>query len=84
MGAAGAGLLPDAGIVIRDRVDPRAPRDPTAIPSIGELLGKTLNAVLWYVHTGAPWRDHPQRYGSFQTAARYFRLWVDGGQLSRS
>lgn len=44
---------------------------------------KILNAVLWYVRTGAPWRDLPQRYGSFQTAARYFRLWVDGGQLSR-
>jgi transposase len=26
-----------------------------------------LNGIFWRLHTGAPWRDLPQRYGSWQT-----------------
>ncbi|RYF20422.1 MAG: transposase [Oxalobacteraceae bacterium] len=26
-----------------------------------------LNAVLWKVRTGVPWRDIPSRYGSWKT-----------------
>ena len=40
-----------------------------------------VNAVLWYVRTGGPWRDLPQRYGSYQTAARHFRTLRADGRL---
>jgi transposase len=26
-----------------------------------------LNAILWRLHTGAPWRDVPEGYGPWQT-----------------
>ena len=28
-----------------------------------------VNALLWLLATGAPWRDLPQRYGSWRTVA---------------
>lgn len=28
---------------------------------------KMLNAILWINRTGAPWRDLPERYGSWKT-----------------
>src|SRR4051794_1227080 len=26
-----------------------------------------VNAILWILHTGAPWRDLPERYGPWET-----------------
>ena len=26
-----------------------------------------LNGILWMLHSGAPWRDLPERYGPWQT-----------------
>jgi transposase len=34
-----------------------------------------LNAMLWKVKTGAPWRDLPERFGSWKTVYSRFRLW---------
>jgi transposase len=34
-----------------------------------------LNGMLWIAKTGAPWRDLPQRYGSWETVYSGFRLW---------
>lgn len=36
----------------------------------------TLNGILWILRTGAPWKDLPERYGSYQTAHRRFQNWV--------
>ena len=30
-----------------------------------------VNAILWVVRIGVPWRDLPERYGPWQTAGRY-------------
>src|SRR4051794_29717366 len=38
-----------------------------------------LNAILWIVSTGAPWRDLPERYGPWQTAYDRFRRWRKNG-----
>jgi transposase len=38
-----------------------------------------LNGILWVLRTGAPWRDLPQRYGSWQMVYRRFRRWRDAG-----
>ncbi len=38
-----------------------------------------VNAILWHLHTGAPWRDLPERYGPWQTAFDRFNRWrLDG------
>jgi transposase len=34
---------------------------------------RILNAIRWKLATGAPWRDLPERYGSWQTV--YTRCW---------
>ncbi len=40
-----------------------------------------LNGVLWILRTGAPWKDLPPRYGSYQTAHRRFQGWRKAGVI---
>jgi len=44
---------------------------------------KVLNGVLWILRTGAPWKDLPPRYGSYQTAHRRFQNWVRSGVIEK-
>ncbi len=34
-----------------------------------------LEGILWVLRTGAPWRDLPERYGSWRTVYSRFRRW---------
>jgi len=34
-----------------------------------------VEAVLWIVRTGSPWRDLPSQFGNWSTAYRRFRDW---------
>ena len=38
-----------------------------------------VDAVLWIGKTGAPWRDLPERFGNWNSAARRFSRWAQGG-----
>ena len=38
-----------------------------------------LNGILWICHTGAPWRDLPERYGPWQTVYDRFNRWRRDG-----
>ena len=42
-----------------------------------------LNAVLWILRTGAPWRDLPERYGPWQTVYGRFQRWRREGLFDR-
>ena len=42
---------------------------------------KILSGVLWILRTGAPWKDLPPRYGSYQTAHRRYQNWVRSGVM---
>jgi transposase len=42
-----------------------------------------LNGILWVLRTGAPWKDLPDRYPSYQTCHRRFQRWVENGTLRR-
>jgi transposase len=42
-----------------------------------------LNAILWIVRTGAPWRDLPDYYGPWSTVASRFYRWVKAGIWQR-
>ncbi len=38
-----------------------------------------VNAMLWILNTGSPWRDLPDRYGPWQTAYNRFNRWRKEG-----
>ena len=40
-----------------------------------------LNGIVWIARSGAPWRDLPERYGSWQTVYSRFRKWIEDGIL---
>jgi transposase len=42
-----------------------------------------VNAILWRLATGAPWRDLPERYGSWRTVYSRFRRWQRAGVWER-
>ena len=33
------------------------------------------NGIFWILHTGAPWRDLPERFGPWQTVYHHFAKW---------
>jgi transposase len=42
-----------------------------------------LEAVLWIVRVGAPWRDLPESFGKWNSVFRRFRRWSLGGVFGR-
>ena len=40
-----------------------------------------VNAILWILRTGSPWRDLPDEFGPWPTAYRRFDQWNDDGTL---
>ena len=38
-----------------------------------------VNAVMWRLKTGAPWRDIPERYGPWKTTYNRFARWAKRG-----
>lgn len=38
-----------------------------------------LEAVLWRVRTGSPWRDLPADFGNWNSVFRRYRRWAEGG-----
>jgi transposase len=42
-----------------------------------------VNTVMWRLKTGAPWRDIPERYGSWRTTYNRFARWVKRGVWDR-
>jgi transposase len=44
---------------------------------------RLLNGILWRLHTGAPWRDIPERYGPWETIYGRFRRWRRDGTWAK-
>lgn len=42
-----------------------------------------VNGILWILHTGAPWRDLPERYGPWKTVYHRFNSWRKDGTWVR-
>lgn len=49
----------------------RPPRNPREI----------VDAILWILRTGSPWRDLPEEFGAWQSAWRLFDQWNGDGTL---
>jgi len=42
-----------------------------------------IDAMIWILKTGAPWRDLPERFGPWKTAYERFRLYSQEGLWQR-
>ena len=42
-----------------------------------------IEALVWILRTGAPWRDMPSAYGPWKTIYTRFGRWSDSGVLAR-
>jgi transposase len=42
-----------------------------------------LNGIFWILHTGAQWRELPERYGKWKTVYDRFRRWQRDGTIGR-
>jgi transposase len=42
-----------------------------------------VEAIVWRLRTGAPWRDLPERYGPWQSVYTRFRRWQRAGVWER-
>lgn len=43
---------------------------------------RVLNAVAWKIRSGVPWRDLPERYGSWGSVYTRFRRWALDGTFT--
>jgi transposase len=43
---------------------------------------QVLNAIVWKIRSGVPWRDLPARYGPWQSAYTRFRRWALDGTFA--
>jgi transposase len=44
---------------------------------------EVLDAILWVLRTGSPWRDLPKTYPPYQTCHRRFQQWTNDGMLEK-
>lgn len=42
-----------------------------------------FNGIFWILHTGAQWREMPERYGKWKTVFNRFRRWQQEGLIDR-
>jgi len=58
---------------------------PTSGPAGGHPWAehrRILNGLFWKLHTGAQWRDIPERYGPWSTIYDRYRRWCQEGRFA--
>src|SRR3954467_11802456 len=71
------------GDAVWEKIAPLLPgkaSDPGATAKDNRLF---LEAVLWRVRTGLPWRDLPSEFGNWNSIFQRFRRWVRAGVFER-
>lgn len=64
-----------------DLVRPLLSRASTGRPGRDDRT--VLNGIVWKFRTGVPWRDVPERYGSWAALHTRFRRWAGDGTFDR-
>jgi transposase len=64
-----------------DRIKHLLPGQPGQHGGIANDNRQFFNAVLWIAHTGAPWRDLPERLGNWNSQWRRFDRWAKNGRF---
>ncbi|UES60021.1 IS5 family transposase (plasmid) [Roseibium aggregatum] len=65
------------------KIEPHCLGKPTAPGRSGRNNRLFIEAVLWIVRTGSPWRDLPAMFGNWNTAFRRFRDWREADIFKR-
>jgi len=65
------------------RIEPLIPGKKGDEGRHGEDNRLFVDAVLWLVRAGAPWRDLPEEFGKWNTVFRRFRRWAKKGVWKR-
>ena len=66
-----------------ERLQPLLPPQRPATGRPAKDHRTVVNAILWRLKTGVPWRDLPERYGPWQTGYSRFRRWQHAGVWDR-
>lgn len=56
--------------VLREKIKPYLGNTSKKTGRLQVDNSKLLNRVFWIMHTGVPWRDLPEYYGSWQVARK--------------
>jgi len=43
----------------------------------------TINGMMWVLKSGSPWRDMPERYGSWKSVHHRFNRWSGDGTIDK-
>lgn len=65
------------------RLEPHLPGKQGDAGATGRDNRLFVEAVLWRVRTGSPWRDLPADFGNWNSVFRRFRRWAEGGVFER-
>jgi transposase len=65
------------------KLEPHCLGKPTPLGRSGRNNRLFLEAVLWIVRTGSPWRDLPALFGNWSTAFRRFHDWREADVFKR-
>ena len=65
------------------RLSPLLPAQKPRTGRPGRDHRTVINGILWILHTGAPWRDLPKRFGPWVTVASRFYRWRKQGLWDR-
>ena len=66
-----------------DKVSPHLPGKATDCGVTAANNRLFLEAVLWRVRTGSPWRDLPLAFGNWNSTFQRFRRWAKKGVFDR-
>lgn len=66
-----------------ERLAPLLPPEKPPIGRPSKPHREVVEAILWVLRTGAPWRDLPGEYGSWHTASSRFYRWRKAGVWER-